>query len=70
MDTAYSTFGILCLLNDIHIASQAELSTALSPQPVAHPQQLLEVSDGLNNTAQCLRREDGLDIKELHGGRS
>ena len=53
--------------NELHIASQTELSTGLSLQPVTHPQQLLEVSDGLNNTAQCLRREDGLDIKGATG---
>ena len=55
-------FFVYC--NGLHIASQTELSTGLSLQPVTHPQQLLEVSDGLNNTAQCLRREDGLNITE------
>ena len=56
-------FFVYC--NGLHIASQAELSTGLSLQPVTHPQQLLEVSDGLNNTAQCLRREYSLNIREL-----
>ena len=56
-------FFIYC--NGLHIASQTELSTVLSLQPVTHPQQLLEVSDGLNDTAQCLRREYSLNIREL-----